>query len=167
MGFIMPEKPEAVMGYLKRIGKTRAGFSATIEFPEADAEFYHQWFGGYPVDGETRWFAIAAITEEAARAHMVDKTEKTEPKPLPDAERAISGTAVCCKAPPFWRWINETQDYKANINSEEKALEWVRLVTGVESRSEYKTNIFARERWFELSKLYHAWAAQPEDGING
>ena len=161
----MSKKPAAVMGYLKRLGKTRADFTVTLAFPEADAESLHQWFGGYPVEGETRWFAIAAITEEAARAHMADKTEKTEPNPIPDAAKAISGTAVCCKASSFWRWINETQNHDGEVGSEEAALDWVRKATGVQSRSEYRTNVPARGRWFELSRLYHAWAAQPEDGL--
>jgi hypothetical protein len=163
----MAEEKKAVMGYLKRIGKTRSEFTATLSFPESDAEELHKWFGGYPVEGETRWFAIAAITEEAAKAHMIDKTKKTEPKVLTDAQRAISGSAVCCKSPSFWRWINEEQDYFKPVSNEDDALEWVRLMTGVGSRSEYKDNEGARNHWISLSKKYHAWAAQPEEDPYG
>lgn len=159
------EKPKAVMGWLKGMNATRGEFVVRIAFPVEDANSLHEWFGGYPKDGDTRWFALAAIDEVAAKAHAIGQV-KPKQKVLSEAETAIKGSHALCAEPAFWRFLSETQG-AANIASEGDAAVWVRDRTGVETRAEFKTDSMARERWFRIARDYHIWAAQPAEGEDG
>jgi hypothetical protein len=158
----MPENPEAVLGWLKRIGTTQAEFVVTIGFPIEDAEKLHAFFGGHVLPGDERWMGVTAIDHEKATEYGLSRKGKKKDPLDADAQKAIKGSSALCREAPFWRWLREEKGEQ--VHDEEDALVVVKRLTGVKSRHDYINDVFGRESWFRLSSEYHKWAAQPEDG---
>jgi hypothetical protein len=161
----MPENPEAVLGWLKRIGTTQTEFVVTIGFPIEDAEKLHAFFGGHVLPGDERWLGVTAIDHEKATEYGLSKKGKKKDAIETDGQRAIKGSSALCKKEPFWRWLREEKGEEA-VYDEESALIAVKEITGVKSRHDYINDVFGRESWFRLSSEYHKWAAQPDDSID-
>lgn len=156
---------KAKMGQLKKFYTNQNEFVATLSFPIEDAEQLHQFFGGHIQPGDERWFAIAPINEEMAKAFSLEKRIRKRPELDSDGNKAVRGSAALCKEEPFWRFLRDVMGEGSALD-EESALDVVRRITNVKSRAEFRNDPIARDSWFRLSSAYHKWASEPEDSPN-
>ena len=94
--------------------------------------------------------------------HVAPATPRTDPKPagakrdwrdIPPPQQA----GIRCDEPAFAAYLKE--NFKDDWHEAPDATECVRLICGVESRSELATNQKARVIWHQLDTTYQAWKA--------
>lgn len=114
---------------------------------------------------------IAPITGDAARDATVraastvseepfKRSEQEEPEPRTSFLQ-LKRTAQCairCKEPMFWRFLNTHYDMPFDVDGEEIAIEAVRNLCVVISRSEFNTDERAASNWDDMEAEYYAWA---------
>lgn len=72
-----------------------------------------------------------------------------------DGSKSVRLAGILCKEKEFWEYLhNDEQIFLAN---EAEATEWLRNYLGVQSRSELKTNVEARNRLNKVNEEYMAW----------
>lgn len=72
-----------------------------------------------------------------------------------DGSKSVRLAGILCKEKEFWEYLhNDEQIFLAN---ETEATEWLRNYLGVQSRSELKTNVEARNRLNKVNEEYMAW----------
>jgi hypothetical protein len=124
----------------------------TLEFDPRHAKDAYALFGtrGTPV-------AVAAITQEAAQEQAQKETiESDKPKGGPLAKLA----GIWCTEPSFWAWANLStiHGYTDDIVDSDDAAKFVRVVSGVDSRSELDHNPDASRIFNEKIRLpYMEW----------
>jgi hypothetical protein len=124
-----------------KLVKTRKVAQLVFEVPLEAVDAALSVVGGMPDPGAERWFGIAPLKEEAAKAPK----EKKHWRDMPAAQQA----AIRCNEPIFRAFLS-TKGYDAANN--EEAAEAVRDWFGVKSRTE-----IAPEAWRELDGEYLAW----------
>lgn len=70
-------------------------------------------------------------------------------------QKAIRLAGVMCREKEFWDWLY--QDGQIFDATEKEATDWLRDATGVNSRSELKTNPEARKNLERINKEYMQW----------
>jgi len=140
--------------------KTRGVVQVVMEIPLADADAAYDVLGGMPVHGKERWFGIAALKSTAEEARAKPRQEAPSPQPdgakrdwrdLPPSQQA----GIRCEEPVFAAFLKETR--KDDWHETQDATDCVRLICGVESRSELGTNQRARIIWHQLDSAFQAW----------
>lgn len=87
-------------------------------------------------------------------ARLNDQDEVVQPVEKSEAEKAIDIAGLLCRNPRFIRWMF---DYGHSPEpTSNGAVEGVREWCGVKSRSEFRTNETARERFHELREEFEA-----------
>ena len=72
-----------------------------------------------------------------------------------DGSKAVRIAGILCKEKEFWEYLHE--DEQIFLANEAEATEWLRNYLGVQSRSELKTNLEARNRLNKVNEEYMAW----------
>lgn len=72
-----------------------------------------------------------------------------------DGDRAVKLAGVLCREKEFWDFlVDQNEIFEPD---EKDATDWLRRHLGINSRSDLKTDIGARERLSKLSKDYNTW----------
>ena len=128
-----------------KLVKTRKVLQLIFEVPIEEADNALRVLGGMPrADAET-WVAIAPITEEAAtRAPTPADTNRKSWGETPLVQQA----GIRCNDVEFQQWVaaSDTHD----------AIEAVRRICEVKSRTEFATDDGAAERWRNLDRDFLA-----------
>ena len=72
-----------------------------------------------------------------------------------DGSKAVRLAGILCKEGDFWDYLHS--DEQIFLANEKEATEWLRNYLGVQSRSELKTNLEARNRLNKVNEEYMAW----------
>lgn len=149
-----------------KLVKTRQVAQLIFEIPIEQFDVAYEVLGGVPMPGKERWFGIAAIKSPKAEEETVAqpqpvpdrpqagaKRDKTNWRDIPPAQQA----GICCNEPTFAAFLKEER--KDDWHEAPDATECVRLICGVQSRSELGTNQRARVIWHQLDTQYQAWRA--------
>lgn len=72
-----------------------------------------------------------------------------------DGSKAVRLAGILCKEVEFWDYLHS--DEQIFLANEKEATEWLRNYLGVQSRSELKTNLEARNRLSKVNEEYMAW----------
>jgi len=149
-----------------KLVKTRQVAQLIFEVPIAEFDAAYEVLGGLPNPANEQWFAIAAIKEvmpDTQRNQSTDaRPEPKQDKParakrewrdLPPSQQA----GMRCEEAAFVHFLREVRpdDW---IETQDTA-DCVRLVCGVESRTELNSNQKARVIWHQLDEQYQAWKA--------
>lgn len=139
-----------------KLVKTRQVAQLIFEIPIEEFDAAYEVLGGMPVPAKERWFGIAAIRKEAS-----PKPEPTSPAARAKRDwRDISPqqqAGIRCEEPTFAAYLKE--NFKDDWHEASEPAECVRLICGVQSRSELATNQKARVIWHQLDTTYQAWKA--------
>ena len=85
----------------------------------------------------------------------IDGNEQPMNREEHDGDKYIRIAGLLCRDPDFWRYLySDTQIMKEN---EKEATQWLRDYLNVQSRSELKTNLAARELLDKLNKDLGLW----------
>jgi len=152
-----------------KIVKTRQIVQLILELPLADFDAAYEVLGGLPNPANERWFAIAAIKEvmpnppskpsvDARPEPKQDTPARAKPRrdwrDLPPSQQA----GIRCEEPAFREFLASERTYDwFEVGTAEPVADCVRLICGVESRSELNTNQKARVIWHQLDDQYEAW----------
>lgn len=91
-----------------------------------------------------------------------------DPPPKPERSPAVRDSALVCKEPEFWRFLQ--QDFRKDasfVDSEEKAAWWLRRYCAVESRADIKPGSNAEHRFNQLFLRYGSWRRRQKASANG
>lgn len=85
----------------------------------------------------------------------IDGNEQPMNREEHDGDKSIRIAGLLCRDPDFWRYLySNTQIMQEN---EKEATQWLRDYLNVQSRSELKTNLAARELLDKLHKDLGTW----------
>jgi hypothetical protein len=85
----------------------------------------------------------------------IDGNEQPMNREEHDGDKSIRIAGLLCRDPDFWRYLySDTQIMQEN---EKEATQWLRDYLNVQSRSELKTNLAARELLEKLHKDLGLW----------
>ena len=85
----------------------------------------------------------------------IDGNEQPMNREEHDGDKSIRIAGLLCRDPDFWRYLySNTQIMQEN---EKEATQWLRDYLNVQSRSELKTNLAARELLEKLHKDLGTW----------
>lgn len=73
-------------------------------------------------------------------------------------QKAVRLAGLLCREKDFWEWLH--QDDQIFVPDEKEATEWLRNATGVQSRSELKTNAEARKHLERINKEFLKWKSK-------
>ena len=122
----------------------------TLEFDPRHAKDAYALFGtrGTPV-------AVAAITQEAAQEQAQKETiEADKPKGGPLAKLA----GMWCNDKDFWKWANQADGVGLIVSNEKEAVEFIKYVCNIESRSILDHNTIAANIFHEKIRIpYMEW----------
>ena len=118
-------------------------------------------------------FALARLTDEAAKQQMQDDFKKQADEPsdntvqLKPAKKPMLLSVECalwCKAPEFWGWLNEhfsvRYDYgdEGIIRNEDKAVAFIKSHLEIASRAELDSEGAKRDSYIKhIQTPYRAW----------
>lgn len=136
-----------------KLVKTRKVAQFIFEVPIEGVDAALAVVGGMPDTGAERWFGIAPLREEAAKAPKEKQTWR-EMKPAQQS-------GIRCAEPMFWAYLIEQHNelIERKPQSADECADAVRSLCGVTSRSEFNTNHAARVMWFQLDEGFQAWKA--------
>lgn len=141
-----------------RLVKTRQVVQVILEVPLAEADAAYDVLGGMPNPSQERWFGIAPLSQAA----------KAQPQPVVDRPPAGARrdwrdlqpqqqAGIRCEEPTFAAFLKEER--KDDWHEAPNAADCVRMICGVQSRTELGTNQKARVIWNQLESQYQAWKA--------
>lgn len=154
--------------------KTRQTVQVIFEIPQADFDAAYEVLGGLPNPAAERWFGIAALVNPGAPfAEPVtdaagpvvrearpnsgldsrDRGPKRDWRDMGPAQQA----GIRCAEPIFAAFLKEQRP--DDWHEAPDAAECVRLICGVQSRSELAANQKARIIWKQLDDQFAAWKA--------
>ena len=81
-------------------------------------------------------------------ARLNDQDEVMQPKEKSDGEKAVDIAGKLCRNDRFVRWLFDNGH--SDGNSYDDAVSAVRTICGVQSRSEFRSNKTARDKFLEL-----------------
>ena len=150
--------------------KTRSVVQVVFELPVEQADQAYEVLGGMPVAAKERWFGVAAIRNpEASPGASVSQPDPvTQPRPdrvkrdwrdLQPAQQA----GIRCGEKSFSAFLEEERasDWHAAsgryLTPDARPAECIRLICGIQSRTELNGNQKARVIWHQLNDQYEAW----------
>lgn len=139
-----------------KLVKTRGMIQVVFEVPLADADAAYDVLGGMPDASKERWFGIAAIrSAETVPPRQIESKrsvgENREWRDLLPQQQA----GIRCEETAFETFLKEERS--DDWHETQNAAECVRLICGVQSRSELATNHKARVIWHQLDEQFQAW----------
>jgi hypothetical protein len=156
-------KPLAIRaGYADmKIVKTRQVVQLIFELPISQFDAAYEVLGGLPTPDSEKWFAIAAIKDVAPKPSSPDaRPEPKQDKParakrdwhdlMPSQQAGIR-----CGEILFLKFLEEER--MDDLREGGSVPDTVRMICGVQSRSELNTNQKARVVWHQLNDQYEAW----------
>jgi hypothetical protein len=151
-----------------KLVKTRQVAQLIFEIPIEDFDAAYEVLGGMPVPAKERWFGIAAIKSPEEKEARAKPRQSNPPSPHPDGAarpkmdwrdmQPAAQAGIRCGEPSFQTFLKE-EYYPHWSKSDLDAAVCVRLICGVESRSELGTNQKARVLWHQLDSQFQAWKA--------
>lgn len=148
-----------------KIVKTRQVVQLILELPLADFDQAYEVLGGLPNPANERWFAIAAIKEVMPDTPVQSTKPDARPEPKQDkparAKRDWRDLApsqqagIRCGEMLFLKFLEEER--MDDLREGGSVPDTVRMICGVQSRSELNTNQKARVIWHQLNDQYEAW----------
>lgn len=70
---------------------------------------------------------------------------------------AVKIAGMLCRDPDFWSFVFDV--HGDEITSESECVQWLQIFLDINSRSELKTNVKARELFIQLRKGFDKWKA--------
>jgi hypothetical protein len=70
-------------------------------------------------------------------------------------DRLVQMAGLMCRDPDFWQYLFD--DLRIMDQSEKEAADWLRVHLGLQSRSDLRTNVAARERLNLLNEEFQTW----------
>jgi hypothetical protein len=145
-----------------KLVKTRGVVQIVFEVPLAEADDAYELLGGMPIIAKERWFGIAAIKSPEEKEAPAKPRQSNPPSPHPDGAKRdwrdlppAQQAGIRCEEPVFAAFLKETR--KDDWHETQDAADCVRLICGVESRSELGTNQRARIIWHQLDSAFQVW----------
>jgi hypothetical protein len=134
-----------------KLVKTRGVIQVVFEVPLADSNAAYDVLGGMPDAAREGWFAIAPLAKEVAAIEPKQIKDKREWRDLSPQQQA----GMRCEEAPFATFLQ--QNHPDDWRETPDAADCVRLICGIESRSELASNHKARVIWHQLDDEYQAW----------
>lgn len=149
-----------------KVIKTRQCVQVIFEVPITDFDAAYEVLGGLPNSATERWFGIAAIKSEKEVMPYPQRKLETRPdqdhRPQPDRAKRDwrdlgpdQQAGIRCAEPIFAAFLKEQRP--DDWHEAPDAAECVRLICGVQSRSELATTQKARVIWKQLDDQFQAW----------
>lgn len=151
-----------------KLVKTRQVAQLIFEIPISEFDAAYEVLGGLPTPDSERWFAIAAIKE--VRPNLQSDTKSfPDSRPQPETSRSAGAKKDWRDVPPaqqagmrcdeaaFVHFLREARP--DDWHETQDTADCVRLICGVESRTDLGTNHRARMIWKALDDQYQAWKA--------
>ena len=85
----------------------------------------------------------------------IDNNEQPMNREEHDGDKSIRIAGLLCRDPDFWKYLYA--DSQIMFENEKESTEWLRDYLNVQSRSELKTNVQAREMLEKLHKEIGIW----------
>jgi hypothetical protein len=161
--------PRAIAGDFAdiRTVKSRSVVQLIIELPIEQGEAVVKMFG-FPQPGSPTKLALARLVEGSVTKlddHRSPEAGKRQWNDMQPAQQA----GIRCNEKAFWRYLNEAgyaDEYESEhgvdaINSPERAALYVRMICGVQSRSEIGKTVASLMKWKALDSEYQAWLSAP------
>lgn len=147
-----------------RLVKTRQVAQLIFEIPLSDFDAAYEVLGGLPDSSKERWFGIAAIQPvppaiaPASSGQVTSKPDRAKREKQSWRDTLPANQAgIRCDDPIFIAFLKEQRpdDWREAPG----AAECVRLICGVQSRTELGSNHKARVIWHQLDEQFSAWKA--------
>lgn len=75
-----------------------------------------------------------------------------------DGDRAVQLAGILCRSEAFWRFIANRSKDRCVPTSEDEAARWLRTQLDIDSRSELRDNVEARERLRIYNEKFQEWS---------
>ena len=137
-----------------KIIKTRSTAQLIIEIPIEHADEALERLGGVPQSGKERPVAVARLNLDVARELAPQASEK------PKGGRLAQQAGIVCNEGAFRQFLIEQEDLSVSPGraiTTAVVAEAIRLLCGVDSRSELDSNPDAAARWRDIHGRYLAW----------
>jgi hypothetical protein len=85
----------------------------------------------------------------------IDNNEQPMNREEHDGDKSIRIAGLLCRDPDFWKYLYA--DSQIMFENEKESTEWLRDYLNIQSRSELKTNVQAREMLDKLHKDIMIW----------
>jgi hypothetical protein len=85
----------------------------------------------------------------------IDGNEQPMDRQEQDGDKSIRIAGMLCRDPDFWKYLYA--DSQIMFENEKESTEWLRDYLNIQSRSELKTNVQAREMLEKLHKDIMIW----------
>ena len=85
----------------------------------------------------------------------IDGNEQPMDRQEQDGDKSIRVAGMLCRDPDFWKYLYA--DSQIMFENEKESTEWLRDYLNIQSRSELKTNVQAREMLEKLHKDIMIW----------
>lgn len=148
-----------------KVIKTRRCVQVVFEMPIEQFDAAYEVLGGLPNPTAERWFAIAALKQEApGSGDLTSESNPVSPRLPSQAKRSFRDlppqqqAGIRCEEPSFAAFLKEQWPDDWHESAADPA-ECVRLICRVKSRAELATNHKARVIWNGLNTKFEAWKA--------
>lgn len=144
---------------LLRWGESPGGRTVTFLLPDDPGDHPFKGLKAGRAHGERLAISIARISDDET---VQPEKERKSWHEMPPASQA----AIRCGEKAFWKFLesvsnkycsNFPPEARVSISSQDGAAGCVRIICGVQSRSELSTNETARKKWEALDSEYQAW----------
>jgi hypothetical protein len=126
--------------------KTRQCVQIVFELPIEQFDAAYAVLGGMPNPAIERWFGIAPLTTDAKPVK-----EKRDWRDLMASQQA----GIRCNEPSFVAFLKEQRS--DDWHEAPSSPDCIRLICGVESRSDLDSDHKARVIWHQLNDQFEAW----------
>ena len=124
--------------------KTRSVMQIVVEVPIELADAAFKILGGVPQPGKEVPVAVARLQKQV---------EKWKPEKISLAQQA----GIMCGEPTFLRFLEENYAHIGKADNDFGAVQMVREICGVVSRSEFDSDPAAGQRWRDVKGKFDAW----------
>jgi len=107
-----------------------------------------------PPDLHTDWVGTRYMV---AMVRLNDQDEPETRENQREIERMIASAGLLCRNNEFWDYLCDEGDW---VTSEQEAAEVIRKKCGIRSRSEFRDNVSARNKFDELREGFREWKKQ-------
>lgn len=107
-----------------------------------------------PAEMHTDWVGTRYMV---AMVRLNDQDEPETREETKHVERLIASAGLLCRNEEFWAYLSDIGDYAM---SELDAAEAVRNKCGIRSRSDFRGNVDARNKFEELREGFKEWKKQ-------
>lgn len=137
-----------------KLVKSRGQAQFVFEVPLDKADAALKTLGGLPRPDQETWVGVARLQATAAKDSSVEPKERRRFGELAPSAQA----AMRCQDEKFVEFLDKRfPDFRGVDPGDDEAVQLVRQICGVESRSQLNTDAIALSRWKGLEADFQTW----------